>query len=160
MKTTNINQRYGKPIVVDLADTQPERRDLYMGTLVLRIIAEAKKRMKYDGARYQPHARFSWANLARATGIPYWTIVSYFVKRDRPLDIATLDKVLWSMKLSVLDLIEPVEIVSYLQSLDGEDLIPLRTAVKRMLDKLNAQAYSTTSAPDSQIAQTGDDKAH
>lgn len=139
--------RFGKPLDVDIADTEDkDLRPLYYGELVERLIRKMHARMEYDKTRYKPEHRFSWANLSRALNIPYRTIVSWFIARDNAISIRDLDRVLWASKLSILDLIEPIEVISHIRSMTYQERISLRNSFTKCLDRLDAMEYSTNAA--------------
>jgi hypothetical protein len=137
--------RHGKPFTPDIIDIEADRKDLYFGTMVERLIRYIERRRAEDRTKYTPRVRFSMANLSRATGIPYMTLQHYFYYRDRPIDIAALDKILWGLKLSTLDLIEPNELVSFMCAMTKEERETLKGSINFALDKLDALSDTTAS---------------
>lgn len=137
----------------DVVDLEPERRDVYFGPLAQRLIQYIKRRIKHDRGRFNYHARLSWANLSRATGIPYNTLMSYFVRQHRRLTLEMLDKTLIVFKISILDLLDHVEILSFIQSMPEEERATFRISMKRFLDKLDEQAHTGSDSDGSRDSQ-------
>jgi hypothetical protein len=116
-------------------DIEPEDSgfvELYFGTLVNRMMAriEAKRQQTRTLAR---HRQLTHKNLARLTGIPHNSVQSYLCRKNREMDVDVLDKFMWASKISILDLLTPNEIMSYLNGMNYKDRAVLNAALKRTM---------------------------
>lgn len=97
-------------------------KPLYVAELARRLVLEVDNRRtaKSCGSAAVGSNRFSLAKLSRDSGINYHTLIGLFVKRNRRLTLDTIDKVLYGMKLSVVDLMTAPELVTRYESLGAD----------------------------------------
>lgn len=94
---------------------KPTTYKLYSQDLARRLLAIIAEKRQAD-----KHNRrgFNLKKLSAQSGIPYWTLIDYCTRQTVALTLQQMDKILYAMGLSVLDLIEPKELADRYDSYD------------------------------------------
>lgn len=121
-------------------------KQVFLGQLAQRFISKLDERRAYIQKRYQRKHWITRRSLAEKTGMSYEAVMHYLHRKDRKMSFEVLDKLMWAANITVLDLLEPNEIFSYLESLDYVQRNVLRGQFKSLLDRRDEKVSNQISA--------------
>lgn len=75
----------------------------------LLIYIDNKRNTPFTG-KLNGGKRFSLRKLAESSGLSYWAIVNYVIRRDRPLSLNAIDNLMYGLGINVTDLLQPHEL--------------------------------------------------
>lgn len=114
-------------------------KQLYVGQLTQRFLTQLKAKQLHLRKSYQKKHWLSSRVLAERSGLGYEAVVRYIIRRDRPITINVLDRLMYASNITILDLLTPSEILSHLESLDYTERNKLRNQFKKLLDTRDEQ---------------------
>lgn len=120
-------------------------KPVYLGDLAARFLKKLDERRAYIRKNYQRKHWLTYKLLAKRSGLGYEAVMRYLCRKDREMGFTELDKLLFASGLSVLDLLMPSEVLSYLESLDYKQRNDLRENFRILLDRHAKQVSNSVS---------------